>query len=458
MDRIADFMWGDLEARELEVGPEVNAAVDDEHADHHLHEADDFVDADDDIYSDEDNGEEEEADDDAEEVVRDPEVVEAAAAAGLDPEAVDDAEDIEGVLELIGMRGPLIGLFQNAIFCSVLVSVTIFICVFLPYNLGRFSIWSAMNPSKLLNMIFGLTKFVQDAVVAMTASACSGLLALVYYAGKAFPTWLPAAQRSCQALMAHTWSIGHNATSRVADTIANDFPIPSSVDVPTFSALSHQALIDLKSCIAAVFFGVVQAVSVVVHGGLPSKLYQAITWVSSHRAVLANALHDVPRMLLRPSSWVISIGTSISPVAVSMDLVVWSGSDRFWAILCGYFSLCAIGALYLRRGSPLSSNPVAQEWEASLIDVLNQASGVMKVILIISIEMLVFPLYCGLLLDVALLPLFENATIKSRLVFTIQYPLTSIFVHWFVGTGYMFHFALFVSMCRKIMRKGVLCK
>ncbi len=80
----------------------------------------------------------------------------------------------------------------------------------------------------------------------------------------------------------------------------------------------------------------------------------------------------------------------------------------------------------------------------------------MKVILIIGIEMLVFPLYCGLLLDIALLPLFENTTLKSRLLFSINYPLTSIFVHWFVGTGYMFHFALFVSMCRKIMRKGVL--
>jgi E3 ubiquitin-protein ligase MARCH6 len=46
----------------------------------------------------------------------------------------------------------------------------------------------------------------------------------------------------------------------------------------------------------------------------------------------------------------------------------------------------------------------------------------------------------------------------SRILFTFKSPLTSIFVHWFVGTCYMFHFALFVSMCRKIMRKGVLCK
>lgn len=82
----------------------------------------------------------------------------------------------------------------------------------------------------------------------------------------------------------------------------------------------------------------------------------------------------------------------------------------------------------------------------------------MKVILIIGIQILIFPLYCGLLLDVALLPLFENTTIKSRFLFTHNFPLTSLFAHWFVGTGYMCYFALFVSMCRKIMRKGVLCK
>jgi E3 ubiquitin-protein ligase MARCH6 len=112
----------------------------------------------------------------------------------------------------------------------------------------------------------------------------------------------------------------------------------------------------------------------------------------------------------------------------------------------------------VKKGTPFSNGQIGREWEATIIDLLHQAGGVMKVILIISIEMLVFPLYCGLLLDAALLPLFDGATIMSRLLFMINSPCTSIFVHWFVGTCYMFHFALFVSMCRKIMRKGVLCK
>ncbi|KAA8572221.1 hypothetical protein EYC84_002127 [Monilinia fructicola] len=128
-----------------------------------------------------------------------------------------------------------------------------------------------------------------------------------------------------------------------------------------------------------------------------------------------------------------------------------------WAILAGFATLALLGALYVKRGRPFSTEPGSlRDVETAVIDMLNQAGGVMKVIFIISIEMLVFPLYCGLLLDAALLPLFEGATIMSRISFTARSPLTSIFVHWFVGTCYMFHFALFVSMCRKIMRKGVL--
>ena len=69
--------------------------------------------------------------------------------------------------------------------------------------------------------------------------------------------------------------------------------------------------------------------------------------------------------------------------------------------------------------------------------------------------MLVFPLYCGFLLDLAVLPLFD-ATVFSRMHFTLSTPWASCFLHWFLGTCYMFHFALFVSMCRKLLRGGVL--
>ncbi|ROT38231.1 hypothetical protein SODALDRAFT_296801, partial [Sodiomyces alkalinus F11] len=451
MDQLADFMWRDVEPLER-IGADDRVEDLDDNTDTEGEPDHDVADDDDD---DDDDGFEDVPDLEDEEH-RDPDVVDAAVAAGLDPEAMDDAEDMEGVLELVGMRGPVVGLFQNAVFCAVLVSVTIFLCVFLPYNFGRVSVWALMNPMRLVRMLFSFTKFVQDLAVALVSGACSGFLAILFYVGNALGLWLPSARRSCVALRIHTWGISTNATVRVFESLAGDLPLISATEIQNFSAVSHQALLDLKASVSTFLLSVGTALEIVFDGGLPAHALQLMRWATEAASTAFHALRSVPLKLLNPASWVISFGASESTVSIDPALASWSGTDRFWAIMCGYLSLSGLGALYLRRGTPFSSGQVAQEWEASLIDLLNQASGVMKVILIISIEMLVFPLYCGLLLDAALLPLFENATVKSRIAFMANYPLTSIFVHWFVGTGYMFHFALFVSMCRKIMRKGVL--
>jgi E3 ubiquitin-protein ligase MARCH6 len=216
--------------------------------------------------------------------------------------------------------------------------------------------------------------------------------------------------------------------------------------------------LDLKATVSWAFSCVGSLLMIFSGENAYTKTVEALSVVLYSIGAMWHNMGDVSATLLDPNSWVINFNIPATTTAVNPELAYWPGIDRFWAILCGYVTVSFLAALYLRRGTPFSSGQIGQEWEASIIDLLNQASGVMKVILIISIEMLIFPLYCGLLLDAALLPLFENRTLKSRILFTINFPLTSIFVHWFVGTGYMFHFALFVSMCRKIMRRGVLCK
>ncbi len=68
-------------------------------------------------------------------------------------------------MELLGMRGPVAGLFQNAIFCAFLVSVTIFVGIFVPYNIGRISVWTIANPMRPARMLFSASKFLQDCVL-----------------------------------------------------------------------------------------------------------------------------------------------------------------------------------------------------------------------------------------------------------------------------------------------------
>ncbi|KAI1144664.1 hypothetical protein F5Y05DRAFT_34523 [Hypoxylon sp. FL0543] len=438
VDRMADFMWGDVE-----VGPQDD--IEPEEA------VDIFGDNQNMPFFDNDRGVGRE---DEDEVEMAPDVVEAAVAAGLDPEAVEDAEDFEGIMELIGMRGPVAGLFQNAIFCAFLVSISIFLCVFIPYNVGRISVWFIANPTRLLRIVFSISKFVQDGALLIVGYTSTFTFTLI----EAFRLLFRVEQGEhlINTMRANTRHVAASAFDRILNSFMSEIPLISVSEVRNFSAISHEALIMVKSDIRFAFSSIGEIIVYLFGGDYSTKWAAAKSFVSIAEPAILQFLKSIPTIVTHPGSWMLNLSLSEPPSSVNPGLAFWDANDRTWAILAGYVSLSVLAGLYLARGTPFSSGQTAQEWEASIIDALNQASGVMKVILIISIEMLIFPLYCGLLLDFALLPLFEGTSVKSRLLFTYNFPLTSMFVHWFVGTGYMFHFALFVSMCRKIMRKGVL--
>ncbi|CAJ0649006.1 5057_t:CDS:2 [Entrophospora sp. SA101] len=71
-------------------------------------------------------------------------------------------------------------------------------------------------------------------------------------------------------------------------------------------------------------------------------------------------------------------------------------------------------------------------------------------------ELVIFPIICGILLDLSTLPLFPVATPTSRLEFYFESPVTSTLLHWFIGTAFMYYFAVFVTLCRDTVRRGVL--
>ena len=103
----------------------------------------------------------------------------------------------------------------------------------------------------------------------------------------------------------------------------------------------------------------------------------------------------------------------INPLRISLDIpqrlkpldygfAYWGTKDRILTILLGYIIFALLDGLYLRLSSSLSGKKSGEKVEGVVAEVLYQAGGVLKVTLIISIEMIVFPLYCGLLLDLAL--------------------------------------------------------
>jgi E3 ubiquitin-protein ligase MARCH6 len=406
---------------------------------------------------------------------QDPEVAAAAAQAGIDvndQEAIEDAEDLEGILELIGMQGPIVGLFQNALFSAVLISATLACAVWIPYLWGKVVILFMGSPVSLfvklpLQVVAAVTDFIVDVALFVVAGATywgsyaiSSLVKLCSW-GKLSQT----IEGPLRAVSTPAYSLAESAMVRIGKMIMES-PLSPRPDHFRFSVNAHASLRSLQNTTS---FALNET------SNFANAIIEEISADSPPRLVL-RALGSLPLLVRNVSttaygqcnallSWLwtsrsykltFDLDLSRNTTAAYTAMERWTASDRLIAILAGYGFFAFAGAIYLKRGTPFSSSQQGQRIERILSDILQQAGGVLKVILIISIEMLAFPLYCGLLLDLAMLPLFKDATLYNRWQFARGSPWTSGFVHWFIGTCYMFHFALFVSMCRKIMRKGVL--
>lgn len=127
-------------------------------------------------------------------------------------------------------------------------------------------------------------------------------------------------------------------------------------------------------------------------------------------------------------------------------------TDRIVCVAIGYMILVLLGAWYLRK----TGNAYGRTVGRTVQQAIRQQGIILKVAFFISIELVLFPIVCGILLDISTLPLFATATLSSRWQFYQSHPITTIFIHWFLGTGFMFHFAVFVTLCRDIVRPGVM--
>ncbi|KAL6234991.1 hypothetical protein BDW75DRAFT_210762 [Aspergillus navahoensis] len=391
-----------------------------------------------------------------------------------DVDAVEEADDLEGILELIGMQGPIFGLLQNGVFCALLISFTVAAGIWLPYLAGKIALVVLAHP---IQFVLGVPMTAVSIFADVVLDTLIGSLGYIMYWASLICKLVLSPLAAIAPLGEWTKPITSaslsliDASSQRLGSVINTFFVFHEADVPMFSVLSHLALKIHEARIASLFrlaflLGKFVLHDFPLHIGSFSKVFflgqdssTVDNLLASARDQANDAGHDIyTRFFMPPSAWVSPnvIGLSASDGAIDYNLAAWDTKDRTIAILMGYLLASIVGLGYLKVARFISGTDRGQRVEGMVAEGLHQAGGVMKVILIIGIEMIVFPLYCGALLDVALLPLFENATLVARVEFTSEYPLTSLFVHWFIGTCYMFHFALFVSMCRKTMRSGVL--
>ncbi|KAL9003818.1 MAG: hypothetical protein Q9188_003338 [Gyalolechia gomerana] len=485
MERVMTWLWGAASPGSAEAGTQI--AGDDEQVVQDLADEAPFVPME--HGQPLINGEEQRGGDhNIPEAAQDPQVAAEAIQAGLDPneaEAVEEIEDLEGIMELVGMQGPIAGLIQNGMFCAVLVSLTILVAIWIPYIMGKLFFIILANP---VSFLFKMPLRWASNSADLLSDALIFSITCTYYWIAVTVSFLcsPARKFSLIARLLYGEEIladvakgyAEKSLGRLTEAFAATSGSLSESDIPTFSIVAHESLQSLRQHVSDILeFSMTSAMAVCTlelkTSSVDARLYQHFSNWQAYQELLAVAAVKLKLLFSVAVGWPHNISTwftslkQVNFLRLSVNLpqrtqpldfrlAYWDTKDRVLAVMFGYLFFAILGILYLQLSRVLQSKKEPSKAQDVLAEVLYQAGGVTKVILIISIEMIVFPLYCGLLLDVALLPLFRDVTILSRLEFMVNSPYTSLFVHWFVGTCYMFHFALFVSMCRKIMRPGVL--
>lgn len=97
----------------------------------------------------------------------------------------------------------------------------------------------------------------------------------------------------------------------------------------------------------------------------------------------------------------------------------------------------------------------AGELEEAIISVLKQVGDIIKIISITGIELIAFPIFCGFLMKISLIPIISTLGFYDTIMALVADPFSYSWLFWFSGTFYMYLMAKYVTMCRAIMRPGV---
>eukprot|EP00834_Sanchytrium_tribonematis_P003785 NODE_159_length_15043_cov_0.440444.p2 type:complete len:960 gc:universal NODE_159_length_15043_cov_0.440444:12697-9818(-) len=171
-----------------------------------------------------------------------------------------------------------------------------------------------------------------------------------------------------------------------------------------------------------------------------SKYFQKLV---SLQHIFSNLLgHDLNSIVPLSSNWI-----------ESKLLNSNSWSPRFFVIGVGYGWITILSVIFLAIVVSSNNNRSFLARAVKLVD--SKLKHFFKIALFLSIELVVFPLFSGVMLDIVTIYVLEQSMI-DRIAFHYRYPIVSFFLHWFVGTVFMFNFSTVVDKIRQVIRPGVL--
>ncbi|KAJ6616969.1 hypothetical protein B0H10DRAFT_1346361 [Mycena sp. CBHHK59/15] len=348
------------------------------------------------------------------------------AAAAMD--ANDDMEgnvedDMEGAMEAIGMRGPVYGVVQNAALMIFVLDTAIGLLVWIPFTLGKSTALLLLDPHRFIQIIdlpIRAMRIVTDPIVDSLMYIIAALL-------------LPLVAR----LLYRTVNLLFLGALFFISIVFGQHKAEK-----TFEATS------------AVYFR--------VHKLSDKPLEQLLAWTSFSSPTVpleTPATPGVPSAIISAAEpYFAALGQEVRLSAAQIRttwtrLALGHGpKEKVFAVALGYVVVMILVSLYLNL---LTIGNMKSAGRAVRTAVREQLL-VLKVATFIFIELVTFPLGCGIVLDLCTVWLFPEASLISRVAFFKQAPLTAMFYHWVAGTMFMYSFAVLLAGCRTLLRKGAM--
>ncbi|KAJ2917102.1 hypothetical protein MD484_g3273, partial [Candolleomyces efflorescens] len=332
-------------------------------------------------------------------------------------------DDMEGALEAIGMRGPILGVFQNAALMVFVLDTAIGLCIWIPFTVGKTTALLTLDPQRMLQIIHLPIKgmrLVTDPIVDFIAYVITRFL---------LPPWIQLIRKFVNA-----------STSFATTATASIFGNSTADNISQFSnKLYEQSLEIFENPLSHfAFWSTPTQISEIAPAPEPEFLFpEYARFLEPYFALLGKQVR-------------LSGSTSL---AAWTRMAVGNGpTNKVFAIILGYSVFGLMLAVYLN----LLTVGNARTAGRAIRNAIRQQLLVVKVAGFIFIELVVFPLGCGVVLDACTIWLFAEANIQSRIAFFSQAPLTAMFYHWIAGTLFMYSFAVLLSGCRSIMRPGAM--
>ncbi|KAG1811581.1 hypothetical protein EV424DRAFT_1570387 [Suillus variegatus] len=350
------------------------------------------------------------------------------------PGDMDDLEpgvedDLDGAMEAIGLRGPILGVFQNAVLMVFVLDTAIGFGVWLPFTFGKTTALLSLDPPRalyILDLPIRAMRVITDPIVDFV-TVILGLFV--------FPGLYWSIRLVLNILLLIT-------RQKVTSDAILEWTV---IELGSLKEFSHWCLQISK--ITTVWEHAVASLqtpspspAISLSQRLESFLESdsvIVRYLEPYFATLGREVRTTSEQL--QTSWV--------------NLTMGQGTrEKVFAIILGYGVVGILLAIYLNVFTVGNARSAGR----AIRSAVRQQLLVVKVAMFIVIELVIFPLGCGIMLDICTVWVFPEASLESRAAFFTQAPLTAMFYHWVAGTMFMYQFAILLAGCRNIMRPGAM--